>query len=85
MSIGETMSFYDSVTGMNQLFESKLSFSLHLLRYGGGKILFQAPKGRSMVAFLKETESHGWPSFRDEEVCHLCCVLKVGSLCRTWV
>mmetsp|Transcript_18544 Transcript_18544/g.33602 ORF Transcript_18544/g.33602 Transcript_18544/m.33602 type:complete len:195 (+) Transcript_18544:327-911(+) len=33
-----------------------------------GKLLFVAPKGRSMDAFLKESASHGWPSFRDEEV-----------------
>lgn len=33
-----------------------------------GKPLFVAPKGRSMEAFLKESASHGWPSFRDEEV-----------------
>lgn len=32
-----------------------------------GKLLFVAPKGRSMEAFLKESASHGWPSFRDEE------------------
>ena len=33
-----------------------------------GKPLFIAPKGRSMEDFLKESGSHGWPSFRDEEV-----------------
>jgi peptide methionine sulfoxide reductase MsrB len=33
-----------------------------------GKLLFVAPKGRSMDAFLNESKSHGWPSFRDEEV-----------------
>jgi peptide methionine sulfoxide reductase MsrB len=32
-----------------------------------GKPLFVAPKGRSMEDFLKESASHGWPSFRDEE------------------
>mmetsp|Transcript_8518 Transcript_8518/g.16297 ORF Transcript_8518/g.16297 Transcript_8518/m.16297 type:complete len:215 (-) Transcript_8518:170-814(-) len=32
-----------------------------------GKLLFQAPVGRSMDAFLKESVKHGWPSFRDEE------------------
>jgi hypothetical protein len=30
--------------------------------------LFTAPVGRSMKAFLDESLSHGWPSFRDEEV-----------------
>ncbi len=33
-----------------------------------GKPLFIAPKGRSMEDFLNESASHGWPSFRDEEV-----------------
>ncbi|KAL3827479.1 hypothetical protein ACHAXA_003748 [Cyclostephanos tholiformis] len=33
-----------------------------------GKPLFVAPRGRDMDSFLRESESHGWPSFRDEEV-----------------
>ena len=33
-----------------------------------GKLLFTAPIGRTMEEFLKESQSHGWPSFRDEEV-----------------
>ena len=33
-----------------------------------GKVLFVAPTGRSMQDFLQETDKHGWPSFRDEEV-----------------
>ncbi|KAL7524540.1 hypothetical protein ACHAWF_000992 [Thalassiosira exigua] len=33
-----------------------------------GKPLFVAPKGRDLDSFLKESASHGWPSFRDEEV-----------------
>uniref|UniRef100_A0A7S4GHF2 Uncharacterized protein n=1 Tax=Eutreptiella gymnastica TaxID=73025 RepID=A0A7S4GHF2_9EUGL len=33
-----------------------------------GKLLFKAPVGRSMAEFLAESRSHGWPSFRDEEV-----------------
>ena len=33
-----------------------------------GKPLFIAPVGRTMEEFLEESESHGWPSFRDEEV-----------------
>lgn len=32
-----------------------------------GTLLFRAPVGRSMDDFLKESASHGWPSFRDEE------------------
>ncbi len=33
-----------------------------------GKPLFVAPIGRSPEEFLRESEIHGWPSFRDEEV-----------------
>jgi len=34
-----------------------------------GELLFTAPVGRSMEDFIKESRSHGWPSFRDTEVC----------------
>ena len=30
--------------------------------------MFKAPIGRSNEEFIKEAKSHGWPSFRDEEV-----------------
>jgi peptide methionine sulfoxide reductase MsrB len=33
-----------------------------------GKPLFRAPVNRSWEDFLKESRSHGWPSFRDDEV-----------------
>eukprot|EP00934_Nitzschia_sp_Nitz4_P002245 Nitzschia sp. Nitz4//scaffold8_size234185//54904//55685//NITZ4_001242-RA/size234185-snap-gene-0.9-mRNA-1//1//CDS//3329559761//2245//frame0 len=33
-----------------------------------GKLLFTAPIGRTKEDFVKESMSHGWPSFRDEEV-----------------
>lgn len=33
-----------------------------------GKPLFVAPIGRSMESFLAESDTHGWPSFRDQEV-----------------
>jgi hypothetical protein len=33
-----------------------------------GKLLFRAPKGRSFDDFIRESVSHGWPSFRDDEV-----------------
>ncbi|KAJ1462990.1 hypothetical protein M885DRAFT_504479 [Pelagophyceae sp. CCMP2097] len=33
-----------------------------------GKALFYAPRGRSWEEFVKESKSHGWPSFREEEV-----------------
>lgn len=33
-----------------------------------GKPLFQAPIGRSAQDFVRESQIHGWPSFRDSEV-----------------
>ena len=33
-----------------------------------GKPLFVAPINRSADEFLAESEVHGWPSFRDDEV-----------------
>jgi hypothetical protein len=33
-----------------------------------GKPLFIAPKNRSFQDFVAESKSHGWPSFRDDEV-----------------
>ena len=33
------------------------------------KPLFHAPMGRTLKQFLHESREHGWPSFRDEEVC----------------
>jgi len=33
-----------------------------------GKLLFVAPKGRTFKEFMTESVTHGWPSFRDEEV-----------------
>eukprot|EP00296_Roombia_truncata_P001223 JP436964.1.p2 GENE.JP436964.1~~JP436964.1.p2 ORF type:complete len:156 (+),score=38.44 JP436964.1:31-468(+) len=33
-----------------------------------GYPLFVAPKGRTFEQFVKESDAHGWPSFRDQEV-----------------
>lgn len=33
-----------------------------------GRPLFVAPRGRSFADWERESRSHGWPSFRDEEV-----------------
>ena len=42
-----------------------------------GKPLFIAPRGRTMEEFKKESRSHGWPSFRDEEV--MSCYLSITN------
>ena len=33
-----------------------------------GLPLFSAPRGRTWAEFTRESERHGWPSFRDDEV-----------------
>lgn len=33
-----------------------------------GELLFTAPVNRTLEDFLKESQKHGWPSFRDDEV-----------------
>lgn len=33
-----------------------------------GKPLFIGPRGRDAQAFILESQKHGWPSFRDQEV-----------------
>jgi peptide methionine sulfoxide reductase MsrB len=33
-----------------------------------GKPLFIAPRGRTFEEFVEESNTHGWPSFRDQEV-----------------
>ena len=33
-----------------------------------GQARTAAPRGRTFEAFVKESDAHGWPSFRDEEV-----------------
>ena len=33
-----------------------------------GKPLFKAPVGRSVDDLIRESQAHGWPSFRDDEV-----------------
>ena len=48
--------------------ESEASGEITFYDSNTGKPLFYGPKGRSWEAFVKESRSHGWPSFRDEEV-----------------
>mmetsp|Transcript_15874 Transcript_15874/g.25182 ORF Transcript_15874/g.25182 Transcript_15874/m.25182 type:complete len:177 (+) Transcript_15874:36-566(+) len=48
-----------------------------------GKPLFIAPKGRTFAEFERESNAHGWPSFRDEEVVwdNVRCLGKVKGEC----
>ena len=44
--------------------EAKKFPEIHFYDSNTGKLLFTAPKGRSMEDFLVESRAHGWPSFR---------------------
>merc|ERR1719231_1400201 len=47
------------------------------------KPLFYGPKDRSWEAFVKESQAHGWPSFRDSEVsCPSLSLLPACCCCR---
>ena len=48
--------------------ESAASGEINFYDSNTGDLLFVAPRGRTFEAFVKESNSHGWPSFRDEEV-----------------
>ena len=47
-----------------------------------GKLLFTAPIGRNLDAWLEESSVHGWPSFRDDEVRALNGIYTL--MCRNW-
>lgn len=47
---------------------SKASGEITFYDSNTGKPLFVAPRGRSFEEFVAESKSHGWPSFRDNEV-----------------
>lgn len=49
-----------------------------------GKPLFIAPRGRTFEDFKKESLSHGWPSFRDEEVSMFTLNILNIKMCLTW-
>jgi len=44
-----------------------------------GQPLFVAPRGRSFEEWRRESENHGWPSFRDEEVVNGALLLREGG------
>ena len=48
--------------------EGKTSGEITFYDSNTGKPLFVAPRGRTFDEFVRESRSHGWPSFRDQEV-----------------
>ena len=62
----EYSGYWESTSFLQE--ESKDSGEIHFYDSVTGKELFVAPRGRSFADFVEESKSHGWPSFRDEEV-----------------
>lgn len=62
----EHSGYWESTSFLEE--ESAESGEIHFYDSVTGKELFVAPRGRSFAAFVEESKSHGWPSFRDEEV-----------------
>ena len=48
--------------------EGEASGEITFYDSNSGKPLFVAPRDRSFADFVKESNAHGWPSFRDSEV-----------------
>mmetsp|Transcript_16033 Transcript_16033/g.18303 ORF Transcript_16033/g.18303 Transcript_16033/m.18303 type:complete len:212 (-) Transcript_16033:261-896(-) len=62
----EHAGYWESTSFLKTVKEEDLPIKFH--DSVTGALLFQAPVGRSMEDFVKESKSHGWPSFRDQEV-----------------
>jgi hypothetical protein len=48
--------------------KSKTKMTIKFYDSNTGKLLFEAPKKRTIEKFDHESRTHGWPSFRDDEV-----------------
>jgi len=62
----EHSGYWQSTTFLKD--ESAASGEINFYDSNTGDLLFVAPRGRTWDAFVRESVSHGWPSFRDEEV-----------------
>ncbi|KAG8461907.1 hypothetical protein KFE25_013926 [Diacronema lutheri] len=62
----EYAGYWESTTFIEEA--SKAGGELTFYDSNTGKPLFVAPRGRTLEQFVKESRSHGWPSFRDNEV-----------------
>lgn len=66
----ENAGYYLDTTFRDTMMQASVDKSGPITFYDSvsGKPLFVAPIGRSVEDFLLESQYHGWPSFRDEEV-----------------
>ena len=65
---------YSNSFSKNKLFKQEFqkcqrqNIAMKFYDSNSGKLLFEAPRGRSHEEFWNESKKHGWPSFRDDEV-----------------
>ncbi|KAL3786761.1 hypothetical protein ACHAW5_002962 [Stephanodiscus triporus] len=64
----EYAGYWETTTFVDEARAAKGGGEITFYDSNTGKPLFVAPRGRDMESFLRESASHGWPSFRDEEV-----------------
>lgn len=64
----ENWGYFRSSSLIASLQDSKTTIPVTFYDSVTGAPLFRAPVGRSVQEFIDESLSHGWPSFRDEEV-----------------
>ena len=64
----EFAGYWQTTDFLNSLKDENLKLPIEFYDSVTGKLLFTAPVGRSLEDFLLESQKHGWPSFRDEEV-----------------
>jgi hypothetical protein len=64
----EYAGYWTSTTFLTSIKDGSEQLPIQFYDSVTGELLFTAPVGRSLDEFLKESQSHGWPSFRDEEV-----------------
>ena len=62
----EHRGYWETTTFLKE--ESAASGEITFYDSNTGKPLFYGPKGRSWDSFVRESQAHGWPSFRDAEV-----------------
>ena len=83
----EPSGYFATENLFSQLRQEKTGSTITFYDSVCGLPLFEAPIGRSMAAFEQESEHHGWPSFRPEEIITENVIINMGgemaSVCGT--
>jgi len=64
----EESGYYETTGFLEEAAKLREDEQMDFYDSNSGRVLFTAPKGRSLAKFLDESKHHGWPSFRDQEV-----------------